>query len=148
VMARAAAPEADVVALLDAWEQGEGQKVRQLAPAVGQRLQNAGRVDEASTAALIHHYFVACVVEQLHRIPVSFRNQFLQMGLQACREARGLAQRLGDRPCEAACLSLAGRGDLEARQFASSRAAYEDALELYRALDAVQRGAYTGGVAT
>ena len=128
VMAQAAAQEADIADLLEAWSRGDLEQLRLIAPVLVKRLQQAGRAGEALTAALILLDPLVALVEQIRRIPVPDRNQALQTALRICPQARELARRLDDRPCEAAYLSFAGRGCSEARQLSSAREAYEEAL--------------------
>ena len=147
-MAHRAAADADIAGMLLAWGQEDLLQVDSLAPAVAERLRHAGRTDEASTAVLVHRDCRASLVEHIRHLPESVRNQALQVSLQACLEAREVAQRLNDRPCEARYLLFTAIGHLEARQLSAARNAYDDALAIYRQLDRAQPGAYTADVAT
>jgi hypothetical protein len=130
----AAAGDARIVRLLDAYERRDLHTLERIAEPLALTLGRDGRHEEALTVRLLDLDPRAALAEQFNQFPIEQRRRALELGLESCEEAIALAAQIGDEPCWAFFLAVRGNGLREARDLHPARAAFDEALPIYRRL--------------
>ncbi|MDT7808867.1 MAG: hypothetical protein QOJ70_2680 [Acidobacteriota bacterium] len=139
--------ETDAVALLRYFRNQHQEQVEALSVNLLNAFYSAARNEEALTVMIISLDFSAGMARHFRRYPFDQQMEALNIGLHACRQVDVYARALGDAACRAYYLVGQALGYAEARYLNEAAEAYEEALELYRALAKQQPQAYTPHVA-
>jgi tetratricopeptide (TPR) repeat protein len=135
--------EMDVVALLQYFRNQDHQQVEALSITLVSAFYSAGRKEEALTVGIISFDSSAEIARQFTQYPFEEQMEALSSGLYTCRQVMAFARALGDYACQAYYLVGQGLGYAGARFLIEAEKAYEEALEIYRALAEQQPEIYT-----